>query len=126
MAEGIFNTLAKEKGLNYYAVSCGLSAQIPLPASSHAITAAAEYGADISRHTARQVNTSVLSGAAMIYCMTSAHTRRLKELFPEYGGIIRVMPLGEIPDPYMGSLAVYIETAKAIYESIREILKDLG
>ncbi len=125
MAEGIFNALSKQKGAGHFALSCGLSALPRMPASPNAVAAAAEYGADISGHLSRPVTPALLLGAEAVYCMTTAHLERLKALFGEYADIIRLMPCGEVPDPYGGSLARYMETAGLIYGAAAEILRSL-
>jgi len=126
MAAGIFNSLAKADGGGHSALSCGLAAYIPLPASQNAVAAAAEYGADISGHISRQLSPELLAGATAIYCTTPAHAARLKALYPEYGAIISLMPCGEVQDPYGGSLAEYMETAAKIYRGVLEIIRGLS
>ena len=125
MAEGIFNAIAMETNSQHFAISCGLSAEIPMPAANYAVTAAAEYGADISKHMSMQISASLISGAEAVYCMTSVHALRLAALFPQYAGIIHLMPCGEIPDPYGGSLALYMETAGRIYFGVKDIMEKL-
>ena len=127
MAEGIFNALASVQGKESYALSCGLSVLAPLPVSENAVTAAAEFDADISKHTARAASPELFKDADAVYCMTSGHLRQFKMLFPQFAAIACLMPppCGEVPDPYGGNLSLYIDTASRIYEGVKEILAKL-
>ncbi len=127
MAEGIFNALSAAQGKEAYALSCGLSVLAPLPASENAVAAAAEFGADISRHTARAPSPELFKDAEAVYCMTSGHLRHFTMLFPQFASLARLMPppCGEVPDPYGGSLKLYIDTASRISQGVKEILASL-
>jgi len=123
MAEGIFNTLAEQRGLNARALSCGLSAYGARPASEYAIEAAKKYGADISNHRSRQASDLLMGVADAVYCMTKAHEKALKDAFPGYAGKISTLSQEDISDPFMGDEQTYERTAAQIYGAVERLIE---
>lgn len=125
MAEGIYNAKAVPLGLTA-AESAGILAIPGDPATPHAITAAAGYGADISAHRARPVTAELLASCDLVLCMTPSHLTALRAQFPDYASKYRLLDAHSIPDPYGGDLACYRRTAAAIDAAIAPYLKEDG
>lgn len=113
MAAGIFNARFADGGLR--AVSAGLHASIGRRPSGHAVTAAAEFGADISGHRSTPMTDALAFRAAEIIAMTRDIARELKALYPFAASKVKVLGTAtkkpgtssDIPDPYGGSLEDY-------------------
>lgn len=121
IAEAIFNALAKN--LDAAAVSCGLYAALPQPASPGARKTVKKYGADLSGHMSRPVTEDLLKDACAIYCMTSAHAETVRSFFPAISDIVYMLDDVDISDPFGGSDEKYERTAEQIYKCIVRILK---
>ena len=123
MAEGIFNTLAKDKNLSAH--SAGITATDGQPATALARKAAAKYGADLSSHLSRRIDESICAWADVIYCMTEEQRQYLYKRFPDlktHGYV--VWP--EVPDPYGGSEADYDAAAAAIENTLSLAIGHFG
>lgn len=118
MAEGIWNVMAKERGIKTRAVSCGLAAFPGDPATSQAVEAAKEYGAELSAHRARRLTLYDLEEAKAVCCMTRQQADALRRLAPELAGKITCLDQGDIADPFGGSLVSYRQTAQQIEAAI--------
>ena len=125
MAEGLFRVLAEKYGLkDVECTSCGLSAFTGMPATDHAVEAAAAYGADISSHRSRPITEYLLSQGDLFVCMTKQHAAQLAPYLPPE----KLCVLGDgIPDPFGGTREEYEKCAAAIYAALEtEIQKELG
>ena len=125
MAEGIFNKKAPEHRLDAIAFSAGVSAFPGMPVTEHAVEAAREKGADISAHTARQVNEELLKSCSVALCMTAGHAMALRAAFPDYADKIRLLSRRDISDPFGGTLADYERAADEIEEAIDALISAL-
>ena len=123
MTEGIYNQKAAARGLTP-AESAGIFAVPGDPVTPNAVTAAAEYGADISGHRARVVTADLLKSCDRIYCMTPSHLAALAALFPDCAEKCRLLNDAGIPDPYGGDLACYRRTAAALNAALDAIIKE--
>ncbi len=117
MAEGFFNLLCKPHDR---ALSCGLYVHNDVEASAHAITAAAEHGADISAHIPKQHTAELVAAADFIYCVTPAHAQTLCALYPDAEGKIKSL-FPPISDPYGQDLEVYRACATELFEAAQSI-----
>jgi len=124
MAEGIFNALARERGVQARAQSCGIYASEGTQASSGALRAAAEYGADISAHRARQAAKELMRSAGRIYCMSGAHLDWIKSHAPDCAGKAALLDPEGISDPFGGIDEDYERTAERIYDRICVVLDE--
>ena len=123
MAAGIYNALAREKGLAP-ADSAGIYALPGDPVTANAVTAAAEYGADIAAHRAQPVTAALLSQYDVIVCMTASHLAALTAIFPDCAGKCRLLDPDGIPDPYGGDLSLYRRTAAAIFRAVKVLIEE--
>ena len=112
MAEGIFNTLAQER-------------DIPVePVTENAVRAAAEYGADISGHTACQITQELFDEAEAVYTMTRSHADMLRGIIG--GDKIHTLSGRDISDPFGGDYDIYKAAAKEIYFSVNALLDEFS
>lgn len=126
MAEGIFNKIAKERGLDDTAGSAGIFAAEGGSASKNAVDALAETGADISGHKSRRVTPEMLAEYDEILTMTNSHADILKSALPQFGYKIRTLSEatgggGEISDPFGGDLDAY----RACRDEIERLVEKL-
>ncbi len=121
MAQGIFNSLAEEKGIEVTAESFGISTVSGLPASENSVKACAEIGVDISKLRSTSVQDAEIERYDRFYCMSESHKRILSEYFFVPCDKIRVL---NVTDPYGGNLSVYRNCRDEIYNSVKEIIED--
>ena len=119
MAEGIFNTLAKDKNLNIIAESFGMSTITGAPVSEKSVDACREIDVDISNLTSTEVNDVQLEKYDEFYCMSQSHARILFEC---YGVPLNKIKILGVSDPYGGNLMIYRECRDEIYNSVKEII----
>ena len=123
MAEGLFNALAAESGLDVRAESCGLSVSTQKHASDNAIEAAARLGADISAHVPRQISGEILENAEGIYCMTGTQAAMLDRL-----GLpmpVEMLDKRDIIDPFGGDIFDYMAAAEQIRAAVAALTERL-
>ena len=123
MAEGIFSQMIKEENLRDIEVSSGgLLAFSGDEVTNYAVKAAMKYGADISSHRSRGVDHRDLTDTDLFVCMTRGHEEHLLDFLPRE----RVCVLGGgISDPFGYDEETYERCAGEIYESLKELLKEL-
>ncbi len=126
MAEAIFNAMAAERSLSARAESCGLAAFPGDPAATHAVAAAAAFGADLSAHRSRRASSYLLEQADRVFCMTRGHLKRLAADFPEYAGKAALLDTEDIPDPWGMDLDTYFQTAETIAKAIETLLEAMS
>lgn len=121
MAEGIFNRLAAENGINVVAESFGLSAITGNPVSENSIKVCNEIDVDLSKLKSTSVNDVPLEKYEKFYCMSQSHARILSECcFVPIEDIV----VFNICDPYGGNEFIYRECRDEIYNSVKEIIKN--
>lgn len=125
MAAGIFNAMAPQAGLNASAVSCGLSAFVPGPATQEAIQVASEYGADISGHTSTQVSETIMASADQIFCMTKGHLDVLALMYPPYADRMHLLGHSDISDPFGGDVEEYAAAGRQIAAAVERLVARL-
>lgn len=112
MAEAIFNTLSSAK-----AQSAGISIGIPGGAAKNACIAVEKYGANLENHISSQLTVEDLEEYSLVVTMTSSQ----RDMLRRYAGSDKIITLaefagevGEVSDPYGGSLELYEKTAEQI------------
>lgn len=126
MAEGIFNKRAEEMNIKARALSAGAAALAGVPASANAVAAAAEKGADISKHLSQPVTERLLEECTAVLCMTAGQARSLKAAFPAYKDEIRLLSRNDISDPFGGELADYRRAADEIERAVDRLCEALS
>ena len=120
MAEGIFNKLAEEKGLDVRAVSFGLAAVKGMTPSEKAIKACAEIGIELSGKKSNFVFDFDIADFEKIYCMSDEHYQILTQSVGLPKDRVEVL---DIRDPYGSSLEVYKLCRDMIYTAVEEIIR---
>jgi len=108
LAEGIARArLGPESGVTFE--SAGLDALDEAPATPHALAVAAEAGADLGAHRARQATREMVERADCVYVMTRSQAEALTRMGSAGGDRVTLLdPAGEdIPDPYGQDLDAY-------------------
>jgi protein-tyrosine-phosphatase len=126
MAAGLFNAAAARERLPVRALSCGISAFAPLPATPAAVRAAAHYGADISAHQAQPVTETLLSAAERVYCLTRGHLDVLELMFPAQAGRLTTLGAADIPDPFGGTDEEYAAVCRQIQQAVEKLVRQMG
>jgi len=113
--------------------SAGVMCAGPSPASGNAILAAEQNGCDLSAHTAKQVSEKMLEEADYIFAMTRGHKQMLERTAPQYSDKLFLLnayaegnpDASDVPDPYGGSLAEYLQCFAVLNASVAQILEKL-
>lgn len=120
MAEGIFRKLCSEDGIEAEILSCGIFALDGESASANAVDVCNDIGVDISGHRSLNIRFVNFQDVDHIVPMTDSHAQMLEAL----GLGDKILRLErEIPDPYMGSRAVYAECRDSLVSELNK-LKD--
>ena len=120
MAEGIFNKLSEEKGIDIKAESFGVDTITSMPISEKSVEVCKEIDVDISNLKSTYVSDAEIEKYEKFYCMSQSHA----EVLSYYYGIqLTKIEVLNIFDPYGGSLEIYRQCRDEIYNSVKEILK---
>lgn len=122
MAEGIFNKLARERGIDVKAVSCGMAAVKGMSPAPNAVRVCAEIGVDISSHRTAFIYDYEISEFEKIYCMSREHYLILTQSIGYPPEKIAVL---DVADPYGGSEEIYRMCRDIIVTCVEEILREL-
>ena len=120
MAAALYNHLHENEPT--VAVSAGLAANEGEPIAFHALLALRSRGVLSTEtncyesHTATPLTRETVDASDALYALTSRHYDALCALFPEDKD--KIHTLGEIADPYGGSLADYKQTLADIEEAL--------
>jgi protein arginine phosphatase len=83
MAEQLFRKLAKDRGLDWEARSCGTSADPRVPVTQHVKKLVGEMGVTDFRHQATPISSQAVAWADVVLTMTNDHLRRIRADYPE-------------------------------------------
>ena len=122
MAAALLAMRRASRGIDFSASSAGLAAWPDAPAEPNAIAAAAELGADITFHRARQATPSMLEQADIVVCLAVNHARHIVPFVPQEK--LRVLA-GGVADPYGGDLETYRACARQMDEALSAVLPDI-
>ncbi len=122
MAEGIFNKVAKEKGLPFFATSCGCATYGGDKASENSIKVCKETGVDLNAHISRGLTVGAVENAYRIYPLSDSHFRVLKQYFQWKNGIENSL---DISDPYGEDEKIYENCRDEIKGKIDAIFEEL-
>jgi protein-tyrosine phosphatase len=137
MAEALFRGMVAERigcrpdDIERHGVvvsSAGLSAWGGGPASSGALEAMQEMGADLSGHESQPVTENLVSQADVILTMTAAHRAAILAQFPAAGGRVAMLSPDrrDVLDPVGGNLETYRKCARQIHGHLAERMDTLG
>ena len=120
MAAALYNHLHADEPTE--AFSAGISAAEGEPIALNAVLALKSRGVSCTEknnyesHTATPLTREAVDRADVLYALSSRHYMALCLSFPE--DVDKFCMLGEIGDPYGGSLSVYKETLAEIEEAL--------
>jgi len=100
--------------------SAGLAAWAGGPASTGALEAVAELGADLRGHSSQPLTEALVRQADVILTMTASHRAALLGQFPEAGDRVAMLSPDrrDVLDPIGGSLETYRSCARQIREHL--------
>ena len=125
MAEIILKKKIKEAGLTGIRVSsAGLSACEGSPISQNSAQALKNSGYKVGAFKSKMATPKMIARAELIICMTKEHKRYLSA-FDRVYSMNEVTGVGDIIDPYGGSLEIYMETARQIERACEIIVNEL-
>lgn len=130
MAEAIANKIIRDENKEdmIEVLSAGIYAVPGSMASYNAVKAMEEWDIDVKRHTARQIDLQMMKDADVILTMTEVHKRLLTGFDPVSSSKIFTLKeyangtVGDIPDPFGGSIEVYRRCAAELKEYIKKAL----
>ncbi len=102
--------------------SAGISAACGMPIAENAVKALRARGVestpqnDYEHHRSKRVTEELLSHADAVYALTTSHYMTLCLSFPEHAE--KFYLLGEIADPYGGTVADYEEALRDIEQAL--------
>lgn len=120
MAAALAGKYFKEKGLPHICDSAGLCAAEGERASENAIKAAAEYGADLTKHRSKPLTLAMAQNADVIVPMTANHRAALINAGIDEN---KLVDIGQISDPFGGDLSVYRECAAELMKAVQRVWK---
>lgn len=124
MAQGIFNSIAKEKNLDWRAKSAGLAAFSGMPYSKNAVLACEKLHIDIRQGRACSLG-EVDPDSIDLFCpMSVSHALALTDIGVDKEKIILLKKDG-VCDPYGGDEAVYDACCQEILEAVRNLVQKL-
>lgn len=136
IAEGLLRLRASAvPGLDVRAVSAGTMAATGAPASTYAVMAAAELGADISGHRSQPLTADMVRQADLVLALAAEHDEMVTRLVPEARdrtvllagfGMPDPSAAEDVVDPVGMELDAYQRTAHEIDAHIRRVLLTLG
>lgn len=132
MAEGLMNSLAKEKDLDIIAKSGGIFALSGGRIADNSIEALKEIDIDISQNRSQIINGKLIDEADIILTMSEDHKENLKLNFPNVNE--KIFLLNEyafniekdVGDPYGGNLSEYKIARDEIYKAVEAIINNLN
>lgn len=136
MAEAYMKYLLKKNNSEEKILVCsaGIDADEGSAATEYAITAIAQYGANLKGHIARSIYSLDLSNFDEVIVMTAEHKRRLCEIFPEITSKVKLLKeymktkgseYMNIDDPWGLSYNVYKNCALEIVNCVDNLVKEL-
>lgn len=121
MAEGIFNKIAGEKGIDAVATSAGCGTYGGDPVSQNSLTVCGEIGVDLTGHLSKGLNTLEVEQSHLIVPMGGGHYAILKQYFPNKEGIEKSW---DITDPYGSDEEVYRQCRDEIEGKIYKLIEE--
>jgi protein-tyrosine phosphatase len=137
MAETLFRELVAERfgcradeieRQGVVVASAGIAAWGGGKASTGALEAMRERGADLSGHESQPLTENLARQADVIWTMTASHRTNILAQFPEVGGRVAILSPDrhDVIDPIGGTLATYRKCAEQIREHLARRLDTLS
>jgi protein-tyrosine phosphatase len=134
MAEAIFNALAKDRNLPFWAESAGTAALEGRPIAPNAVVALEEVGIYPEVHCARQVSEAMIEDSELVLVMSARHAAALYRLYGNLSRKIHTLPeyasgscIEEgVPDPYGHTMAAYRSCVRQLYMYVERAVDRIG
>jgi len=108
------------RGQGFEIASAGLLAAPGGRATSQAMQAAREWGADLSHHHTRGATEELIRRSDVVFCMTDWQVAEARRVAGRSDGAIRRLdPDGDVADPVGGGAKRYRQTARQIAAALR-------
>ncbi len=128
MAEGIFNKLCLDKGVNARATSAGIFADGG-EASYNAVKVMKELSVDIEGRRSRMISAEDIDNADVILTMTVSHKDMLINFLGNNQKIFTLAEYtdntGDVPDPFGGDEETYRNCRDTIYDMVEKAVDKL-
>lgn len=114
-------------GITTRVSSAGVSAGAGHPATSDAVEALQKLGVTAFSHRSRELTRELVDQAESVFVMTASHRDAVLNLAPDAADKVWVLdPAGtDLPDPLGGPPALYLSTARRLYEAVKARLTEL-
>jgi protein-tyrosine-phosphatase len=119
MAAGILSKMLG--GERVFIYSAGTDAPVGSPATTFAVTTAAELGVDLNLPRSQQLDAGLVQSADLVLVMEEYHRKRVLELVPEAEPKTRLLGERDIADPIGRSLEFYRETAAELRRCLEPV-----
>lgn len=125
MLEALLRRELKKEGLTDFTVSsAGTMTNDGMVPTEQAITAMKEIGLDISEHTSRQVNRTIVEDTNVFVALTTEHGVALAFYHGADPEKILVPGAG-IPDPFGNPLPAYQECRDLLLKTLPQLIEDI-
>jgi protein-tyrosine phosphatase len=136
MAEGLFKKMLAERlgctaedlpAKGFTVRSAGLAAMNGAPAAPEAVSVAAEYGADLQRHSSRRLSAGMAVEADWMIVMTRGHLAALCDRSGAPMANARLLCVDglDVPDPIGADLDTYRACARQIRGHLERLLQEV-
>ncbi len=128
MAEGIFNKICEDKGIDAKATSAGIFAD-GSGASYNTVSVMKELSVDIEGRCSRQISRDDINNADLVLTMTASHKDILKNFFGAKENIFTLSEfageMGEVSDPFGCDEETYRKCRDEIYKLVLKAVDKL-
>lgn len=130
MAEAIYKNLDKETEVTVF--SRGLVVLFREPINPKAEVVLKKHDLEIAKHISKGLKETEIDDNTLILTMTDAHKRKLMDAYPNAKNVYTIKEyvgeIGDVVDPYGGSLVeyeeCYIELARLVKKTVYKINED--
>lgn len=127
MAEVIYKNLDKESNISVF--SRGMVVLFGEPINPKAEVILKKHDLDISNHISKGIRESEIDDNTLILTMTEAHKRKIEAALPDAKNLYTIKEyvgeIGDVVDPYGGSLVeyeeCYIELARLVKKTVYKL-----
>lgn len=129
IAEYLLNKMAKDRGLNWEARSCGTAAERYFPTPDGVKTSLAQRGITDIRHTPQLAGRELLGWADLVLPMTRGHRNHLLDEYPEFTDKTHLFSeycsdeTADIADPIGQPTVVYQKCRDEIEKALTSLLE---
>jgi protein-tyrosine phosphatase len=129
MAEYLFKSAVKKSGkaAQFTARSCGVCAAAGCDMPENAKRALRALNVRFKAHKSKTITPALIEKSDLIVCMTDSHKDAALALEPQSASKVKTIAElsggGDVPDPFGGSLELYLKTAEYLLYVCGDIIK---